>query len=170
MAYDKTEKASLLERLDRWSMPEPNTGCYIWFGGSYSNYGHGMIGVKRAGAKTRMMMSHRLAWELHKGPIPDGLNVLHHCDMKGCVNPEHLFLGTHQDNMDDKVRKGRQAKGDKLAHPRAKGERNGNSRLTLDEVLAIREMEGPQRPIAAKFGVTQALVSKIKRKEVWAHA
>lgn len=152
----------LLERLERHSMPEPNTGCQIWLSSSRNPYGHGHMGV---GGKS--IMAHRVAWMCNRGPIPDGMLVLHRCDTPGCVNPNHLFLGTSQDNQDDKVRKGRQAKGSKLAHPRARGERNGNAKLTADQVRAIRASDEPQRQIAAQYGVTQAIISKIKRNEVW---
>jgi hypothetical protein len=83
------------------------------------------------------------------------------------VNPNHLFLGSTADNVADCVSKGRQARGDKLAHPRANGEKNGNSRLTAEQVNAIRSDERPQRTIASQFGVSQALISKIKRGEMW---
>lgn len=159
MAYDT---ASLMDRLDKHSMPEPNSGCQIWLSRSRNPYGHGQMGVN---GKT--IMAHRVAWICAHGHIPAGMLVLHRCDTPGCINPNHLFLGTHQDNEDDKVRKGRQARGEKLAHPRASGEKNGNSKLTANEVRAIRAMNAPQRRIAEQFGVTQAIISKIKRNEVW---
>jgi DNA invertase Pin-like site-specific DNA recombinase len=79
----------------------------------------------------------------------------------------HLFLGTHQENEDDKVRKGRQARGERLSHPRAKGEANGNAKLTIQAVQEIRAATLPQRAVAKAYGVTQALVSKIQRGEIW---
>jgi hypothetical protein len=152
-------------RLDRYSMPEPNSGCWLWIGRGRNSYGHGTLGIKG-----HTIMAHRLAWICARGPIPDGLLVLHKCDVAGCVNPEHLFLGTHQDNSDDAARKGRTARGDSFRNRKpARGERNGNSRLTADAVRAIRAATEPQRHIAAAFGVTQAIVSKIKRNEVWTH-
>lgn len=160
MAHDNTNR--LIERLERHSIPEPNTGCQLWFSSSRNPYGHGHMGV---GGRTKM--AHRVAWECYRGPIPQGALVLHKCDTPGCINPNHLFLGTHQDNEDDKVRKGRQARGSKLAHPRARGERNGNSKLTADIVRSIRATDEPQRRIAERYGVTQAIISKIKRNEVW---
>ncbi|MFQ6183614.1 HNH endonuclease signature motif containing protein [Sinorhizobium meliloti] len=161
MAYDAQ---SLIERLDRNSMPEPNSGCQIWLGRSRNKYGHGQMGVGGRG-----IMAHRVAWMCHVGPIPDGLLVLHRCDTPGCVNHRHLFLGTHQDNQADKVRKGRQARGEKLSHPRASGEKNGNSKLTAEQVLLIRELREPQRVTVSRFGVSQALISKIKRNEMWSN-
>lgn len=157
-----TNYGSLQDRLDRHSMPEPNSGCQIWLSSSRNAYGHGHMGV---GGVT--IMAHRVAWMLSHGPIPDGMLVLHRCDTPGCINPNHLFLGTYQDNQDDKVRKGRQARGAKLAHPRARGERNGNAKLTAEIVRAIRASDESQRKIATRYGVTQAIISKIKRNEVW---
>jgi len=119
------------------------------------------------GVQGRTMMAHRVAWVCRHGEIQSGMLVLHKCDTPGCINTNHLFIGTYQDNADDKVRKGRQAKGDRLAHPRAAGERNGNAKLTEEDVRAIRATNEPQRRIAERFGVTQAIISKIKRNEVW---
>lgn len=159
--FDNTRER-LMERLERHSMPEPNSGCQIWLSSSRNSYGHGHMGVDG-----KSIMAHRVAWQCHFGPIPDGMLVLHKCDTSGCINPNHLFLGTYQDNADDKVRKGRQASGAKLAHQRARGEQNGNAKLTADDVRAIRTIVAPQRQIAERFGVTQAIISKIKRNEVW---
>jgi hypothetical protein len=78
-------------------IPEPNTGCWLWEG-PVNFFGYGLSHHSRV---------HRLAWEEANGPIPDGLFVLHRCDVPSCCNPDHLFLGTHQDNADDKKRKGR---------------------------------------------------------------
>jgi hypothetical protein len=92
------------ERIERLSMPEPNTGCWLFIGSLGSN-GYGKL--KGVRARTTIM-AHRYSWEAHNGPIPRGLFVLHRCDQPSCVNPDHLFLGTHVDNMTDMVKKGRQ--------------------------------------------------------------
>jgi hypothetical protein len=84
-------------------MPEPNTGCLLWLG----KVGTDGYGLFKVGGKRRA--AHRVSYEIHKGPIPPGLWVLHRCDTPACVNPEHLFLGTHADNMRDMVAKGRMA-------------------------------------------------------------
>lgn len=83
--------------------PEPNSGCWLWTG-RYGNNGYGTFGGGRKGERTG---AHRLVWEITNGPIPDGLFVLHRCDVRGCVNPEHLFLGTAKDNTQDMMAKGR---------------------------------------------------------------
>jgi hypothetical protein len=79
----------------------PESGCWIWTKGSMtSGYGSLRVGDKSAYA-------HRVSWEVHHGPIPAGMHVLHRCDVRSCVSPHHLFLGTNQDNIADSVSKGR---------------------------------------------------------------
>lgn len=86
--------------------------------------------------------------------------VCHHCDNRACVNPEHLFLGNHQDNMRDMVRKGRQCRGSE----------NNHSKLKEDQVRRIRSMSRlGQREIADMFGITQSNVSLILSGKTWRH-
>lgn len=83
------------------------TRCWLWASNIHWN-GYGLIALSRAGRRKQLWArAHRVAWELTSGPIPDGQNVCHRCDVTACVNPSHLFLGTHQDNITDSVRKGR---------------------------------------------------------------
>lgn len=90
-----------IKRIEEGSIPEPNSGCWLWLGGTNAKgYAH----FKYDNVQRR---ANRFSWEAHKGPIPDGLHVLHSCDNRLCVNPDHLFLGTNQDNVDDKIKKGR---------------------------------------------------------------
>jgi hypothetical protein len=115
--------------------------CWYWVG--FRNHlGYGVLGRHRA---------HRASWRLHIGPIPAGLMVLHSCDVRCCVNPEHLFLGTQTDNMRDMVAKGRHRTGD------VSGERNPQSKLTAEQVRrmkAIRAEGGlSYKKIGALFGV-----------------
>ena len=107
---------ALLRRF--WSKVQPTEGCWLWTG-ARSTEGYGYIGVgPRRNHKD--VLAHRLMWELTYGPIPNGLWVLHRCDTPSCVRPDHLFLGTHQDNMDDMKRKGRTHVGGGAAWQRAK--------------------------------------------------
>lgn len=129
--------------------------CWLWTA-RVSRYGQMTLPKKRSTA-----LAHRVSYQLFRGPIPDGLFVLHECDVPACVNPAHLFLGTHDDNMADKVAKGRQL--------RLNGERNGGSKLTEATVRAIRMADGSQTVIASKYGITRASVSLIKRRLLWKH-
>lgn len=88
-------KKRLLARITK-----QDNGCWIWQGACRSGYGAIRVGAK-------VCQTHRLSYTLFKGNIPDGLLVCHTCDTKKCINPEHLFVGTHKDNMADCVNKGR---------------------------------------------------------------
>lgn len=99
----KRKVRTLEQKLELYE-PEPNTGCWLWVAGQDS-HGYGRVHVPSLGLINNR--AHRLFWIVHRGKIPDGLHVLHKCDTPLCVNPDHLFLGTHEDNMVDKARKGR---------------------------------------------------------------
>jgi hypothetical protein len=120
--------------------------CLLWTG---HTTGNGYGGIKHRG---RTLRAHRVSYELHTGPIPAGMEVLHRCDVPACVNPEHLFLGTHADNMKDKSAKGRVA--------RNFGEANGRAKLTDEQVRIINERFVPRdrrngaRALAREFGVS----------------
>lgn len=87
--------------------PEPNTGCWLWT----AQLMPGPWQYGRFTYRGREMLAHRASWEIHRGPIPRRMHVCHRCDTPSCVNPDHLFLGTHQDNMRDRDNKGRGYKG-----------------------------------------------------------
>jgi hypothetical protein len=146
---------------------DEKSGCWIWQGKSRTGtcrlYGR----IKVDGISTP---AHRYSWELNnQQKIPDGMLVLHRCDNPECVNPDHLFLGTHQDNMDDMKKKGRQAKGEKLNHPRAKGSNNGLAKLDENLARQIFAESGSQRSLAKKYGVSQTVIHNIKTKKTWRH-
>jgi hypothetical protein len=143
-----------MERFDDYYMPEPNTGCWLWLGSLLGN--HRKVynyGVFRAGR--HHVFAHRLSYEKHIGTIPTGLYVLHKCDVPSCVNPDHLFLGTHQDNMADATKKGRRAKN-----------------LTPEVVDGIRDAlarGGSLRAVATQFGTSPASVQAIRLGVAWKH-
>lgn len=144
---------TMLERLEYFSVPEPNSGCRLWLGATDAA-GYGKI--RHYGP---MAAAHRVSWQIAFGPIPNGLIICHKCDVPACINPAHLFLGTHADNAADRDIKGR-----RIA-PR--GERNPLSKLTAAEVRSIRLDARRQADIAFDFGIGQAHVSAIKRGAVW---
>lgn len=99
---------------DYW-VPEPNSGCFLWIGSCfYTGYGQYCMMVE---GKRRLRLAHRVSWERAYGPIPKGLMVCHKCDTPCCVNPDHLFLGTHADNMADRKRKQRPSRITKRRKP-----------------------------------------------------
>lgn len=93
------------ERIDRLSIPEPMSGCWLWLGTATPN--RRGVDYGRLSVQGRSVRAHRYSYEAHKGAIQPGLNICHSCDNPLCVNPDHLFAGTHQDNADDRERKGR---------------------------------------------------------------
>lgn len=134
-------------------------GCWICFaGGVNSRYGT----IWYNGSN---ISCHRASWLVHKGPIPEGLHVLHTCDVKGCIAPDHLFIDTEVDNMQDKHRKGRN-------DPR-QGSLNPAAYLNEEKVREIKyfiEHSGlTQKRIAEHFGVTQSVISNIKNGITWNH-
>ena len=141
--------------------------CWLWQG-EVTYHGYGRLSLHR-----KHIQAHRLAWQIAHGPIPDGLFVLHKCDVPLCVRndtPGHLWLGTQADNMQDKVAKGRQAKGDNCGfrlHPESRlfGERNGFAKLSNAQREQIRHLYATtnmsQSAIARQFGVHHSCINKI---------
>ena len=136
--------------------------CWEWTA-SKDRQGYGYFGFR---GKT--WKSHRVSWVIHNGEIPSGLLVCHKCDHPSCVNPAHLFLGTHTDNMRDAIKKGRNA----LLG--LKGEASPNSKLTKIQVLEIREIyryrgNNNQRFLAKKYGVSRHTIEKAVNRKTWKH-
>ena len=115
----------------------------------------------------RNQSAHRVAWELTHGPIPPGIHVLHTCDNPGCVNPGHLKLGTHRDNMRDRQVRGRHSRASRNV-----GERHPMSRLKATQVQEIRrqyELGTKQHELAHRYGVGRPYISMIVNRRVWRH-
>lgn len=111
----------------RWCL---TTRCWIWLAGKYANSGYGQFRGTRA---------HKYIYEIVVGKVLDGMLVMHKCDNPSCVNPDHLFMGTPADNMEDKVRKGRQSRVGCSKNPPI-GERNIKAKLTEKQVVLAREL------------------------------
>ncbi len=139
------------------------SGCHLWTG-RVEKSGYGRIEKKIKGKKHRFR-AHRIAWEQVNGPIPEGMFICHRCDVRSCVNPGHLFIGTHEDNMADMVRKGRSASS--LGISKNSGLANGRVKLTEEQIRLIRDDVRMQKVIAGEYGITQSTVSKIKLGKRW---
>lgn len=137
----------------RHVQPEPNSGCWLWVG-AVINVGYGKF------QKGKLMSAHRASYEIFCGDIPDGLHVLHKCDNPLCVNPAHLTLGTHADNMKDRQDRGR------TFHPT--GESHGRAKLKEKDVLAIRSSNKTQAELARFYKVSPSLICQIKHNLLWA--
>ncbi len=145
--------------LIRNSVSIDGNGCWIWQK-SRTKSGYGHLRWKH------VSQAHRVAYTAFIGPIEDGLLVRHRCDVRACVNPDHLLLGTHGDNMADMVSKGRSARGrawNGILPPRRDGERCHLAKLTDAQVREIRSSSGRHVDTAAKYGVAAKTVSRIRR-------
>jgi hypothetical protein len=141
-------------KVDKTSNPN---GCWIWTGYTFKR-GYGLLQLK--GIK---WTTHRLSYTLLKGNIPDNMYVCHTCDNPSCVRPEHLFLGTHNDNMQDRDTKGRTLKGNQ----------NGNAKLTEQQVLEIRNLyvttKISYKQLALRYNVSEYPISQIINRKLWKH-
>lgn len=123
--------------------------CWLWRG-FVNEDGYGKLGA---------LSAHRLAWHLHYGPIPNGMQVLHKCDVRCCVNPDHLFLGTQRENIKDMVEKNRQW--------RPKNHRNPNAKLCLADAELIRQSSADPKYLAQFFNVGLSTIYRILNKKSW---
>lgn len=159
--------------MDNMKLPTP---CILWTKAKTRN-GYGVATVNG-----KQVYAHRLAAANAFGQIPVGVLVCHRCDTRACVNPDHLFLGTHKDNMQDMRTKQRSASGERhksRTRPDTvnRGEGVGTSKLTSEEVAEIRAVYAPgksgvKRPnsymgLAEKYGISYAAVHKIVNGKMW---
>jgi hypothetical protein len=136
---------ALEERIDAY-IDAYGDGCWEWIG-TQNGQGYGVLRVGEGN-----QLAHRLSWEREYGKIPRGMYVLHRCDNRGCVRPEHLFLGTLADNNADMISKKRH-----------------HTKLTETEVREIKDLSGSNTEIAARYGVSRVLVGKIRLGKAWGH-
>jgi len=153
--YSKGKMLPIENRF--WERVNKTKTCWIFTGTLNGIMGYGTI--SREGIQTP---AHRVSWEIHNGPIPFGMWVLHKCDNPPCVNPEHLYLGTVTENTNDKVNRGRLLV----------GERVHNAKLTSGQVLSIRSRarSGESGSLIAKeFGMKRPYIRKVVTGERWKH-
>lgn len=160
MLHNNPLKTKFMAKVDKNGPIHPVCGrCWIWIG-RLARDGYGIIVIDRVDKR-----AHRVSYSLFVGKIPNGLGVLHKCDNRSCVNPNHLTVGTQQDNADDMTSKMRQAY----------GERNANAKLTDSVVAEIICLYKPRRrglgthALAKRFGISQATVHGIVTGVSWKH-
>ncbi len=141
-------------RIAKWSVGEPMSGCYLWVGALANGYA-----CLRVGGRTRKVT--RLLMSAIKGqPLHEDEHVLHNCDVASCVNPAHLKIGTHQQNMTEVWERLR---------PRRKGEGVGRAKLTYAQVAEIRASTAPQRALAKVYGVAPSTICHARRGSTWSY-
>ncbi len=162
--FERLPRLSLQARFEQYVERDPNSGCWLWTGGVNAK-GYGTFNGPGVGKK--IGKAHRVAWEIYRGPIPQGNGyhgtcVLHRCDTPACVNPDHLFLGTVIENNADAMAKDRVPRGDGRY----------NAKINPDIVRTIRSNRANGHNfnrIAADLGLTWACVRKAALKITWAH-
>jgi hypothetical protein len=127
--------------------------CKEWQG-SFHHTGYGSITVNK-----KQWLAHRLLWTIYNGEIPSGMCILHRCDNRSCVNPDHLFLGTRGDNNTDRAEKGRSCRG--ILHPLSK--------LTDKLALEVYQSSLSSRKAAKYYNISPTLVKNIRNKRTWRH-
>lgn len=140
-----------------WRQVQKTNTCWLWTG-SITAQGYGQISLGTSGPVT----THRLSWQMANGPIPAGLVVMHRCDVRPCVRPDHLMIGTHANNVQDKVSKNRHTKGSQF--PQAKLREH-----QIPEIRALLSQRIPALEIAARYQVSAGAIHHIRKFETWAH-
>ena len=134
-------------------IPVTESGCWLFEGKSF------LRGYGRFSHNGLTILAHRASYERHNGAIPKGMHVLHKCDVPSCINPNHLFIGTNYDNVQDRVRKGRTKTGI--------GGRNSHAKLSREDVLTIRSSRARNRWLASKYCVDENTICAIKKGKTW---
>ena len=143
-------------RMERFTERIPEAGCWIWTG-SLSGSGYGRIQFHG-----RLTDAHRAAWILAKGSIPAGMFVCHSCDVKTCINPAHLFLGSPLDNMRDMIAKGRDRYGRQKQATQLRMLTDEEARAVIASALSFAQL-------AKQFGVSRSTIQHIKQRRTYRH-
>jgi len=146
------------ERIRMNSMPVPHCGCWIWVK-SLNGKGYPQLTFRM-----KRMDGNRAAWVAFQGEIPAGMHVLHKCNTRSCVNPDHLYLGTDVENHADRV-----AAGTALPPPVLLGEAHAGSILTESQVIAIRASRDRHVDLAARYGVSTHAIAAVRSRKNWGH-
>ena len=148
-----------IKRFENKFIPEPNSGCWLWFGALHNKLGYGSFRYLGNTVK-----AHRASWLIYNGKIEENKCVLHKCDNPFCVNPKHLFIGTQQDNISDMKAKGR-AKG-------VVGSRHHNSKINEEQVIQIRNLSknGVKfKELLTMFDIKKSMLSYVLNRTFWKH-
>jgi hypothetical protein len=144
-------------------------GCWEWTGAKNA-YGYGAF---NAGPDfdRKVMAAHRFSWIIHHGSsIPPKMDICHHCDNPKCVRPDHLFLGTRQDNVNDMMKKGRYVKGRRPSGPDHYSKIRGfGKKLTSEQAMEIRASSLSCKELAEKYSVSSSTISEIRHFKSWRH-
>jgi hypothetical protein len=154
-AHRRNKSRPIAERLTDY-VANPVTGCWEW-----TNYlksdGYGAFFITKD-RKRKQVLAHRASYELHVGPLNPGEVVCHKCDNPKCIKPEHLFSGSHADNLRDMWSKGR------CSHA---GEKNAAAKLSSAQVLEIRTSNSPRKELSLRYGVSLSTITSIQLKLTW---
>lgn len=144
-------------------IPEPNSGCWIWMRGlTGTGYGSFRCGSLSDGTRRTVTASRYICDVVH-GAIPDGMQALHKCDNKMCVNPDHIYIGTRSQNAIDAFDRGK-----KIPH-RLLGTNHPRAKLSDEDVRTIRRSSEKSTALASKFGLSKTQIGSIKKRKSWAH-
>ena len=143
---------SVSARLARLSIPEPNSGCWLWLGSVFRK-GYGKIKIDGV-----TYQAHRIAWAERHGPISCEQYVCHKCDVSSCINPDHLWIGGHADNMADMTRKKRRLGGNAKRR-----------KLSREDAQTILDSKEAGIILAQRFNVASSTISMIRTRRIWEH-
>lgn len=147
------------EEMRFWGRVKKTETCWMWLGAVKGN-GYGAANCRA----DKNVSAHRYSWLLAHGPVPEGMNVLHRCDVRLCVNPAHLFVGTQGENMRDMRSKGRSG---------CQGERNWSAKLTAQDVLTLRQSPPDSyeevKELARKYGCKPSSINNAISGRTWKH-